>query len=162
MEAGRAVAGSSRRAVLGAVGIDPESAEQPNPQQPAETSWAHVTDARSLLQSLAVAVGVEVDLDREGWRQALQPRKDQPWHKRESLLVFATEDPVDLILEIVDRAVQPTELSPGRAAKQQDALAEAMRAAEAMRWSLATRVDPAGCLSLYIGSQAVVEQKVSR
>ena len=158
MEAGHAIAGSSRRAILAALEIDLNDAQTADldPQGVAPGPWVAVEEAGSLWRSLAAAGSVDVELDRDGWRQA---RRNRPWYRQD--IVLATQDPVDLILGIVDGAASSTDLPPGRAAKQQDLLAEAMRAAGAMSWALATRVERSGRLHLYIGSPSVVAQRVA-
>lgn len=159
LEAGKSIAGSSRRAVLTVLDVDPEDLEigGPDAGKAAEGPWTAVENAGTLLATLASAQSVDIEVDRGGWRRA---RRERPWYRQD--LVFATKDPVDLILDAVDRASELPKLSPGRAAKEQDGFSEAVRAAEAMGWSLATCQDGPGRLLLYIGSPATVAERTGR
>lgn len=160
MEAGASVAGSSRRAVIDGLGIDPEEVALPDEEHPLpETPWTAVEDARSLWRQIAAARGIDVEIDREGWRRAWDER---PWYKQGIVIAIATRDPVDEILEIVDEIPGSTKLPPGRLAKQQDDLTKALQNAGKLEWSLAYRVDGSGQLSLYLGSPADVTAKLGR
>lgn len=162
LEAGEPVAPGSRRAVLTALDIDPEELAElaeladPGPEPgPAPSDWIQVEDAGALFASLETARRVEVELDREGWRLS---RQDRPWYRKE--IVIAIGDPTTVILEIADRAKEISRLPPGRRAKTQDELAEAVRAAIIRGWGLASSVDDDGQLHLYIGSPATAAARV--
>lgn len=156
LEAGKAVLPGSRRAVLSVLDIEPEDLDLDSPvalQQP----WTRVDDASALFMSLAATREVDVEIDRNGWRRA---RRQRPWYRQD--LVFATKDPVHRILELVDRATEFSQLPPGRKAKDHDDLAKALRAAEAVGWQLASRVDEHGRLSLHIGSSTTVAKRLRK
>ena len=157
MEAGRPVAGSSRRAVLGALDIDPLEGvrRQATGVSGEARPWQLVDDPRILLAHLEVAGSIAVELDRDGWWQA---RRERPWYRRN--LVFATEDPVARILEIVDvRGPREQAHSAGREAREDDRLAEAVRSARAIGWGIATRVDDSARMTLYLGSPRVAAER---
>ncbi|MCH9647452.1 MAG: helix-turn-helix domain-containing protein [Deltaproteobacteria bacterium] len=156
LEAARAIAGRSRRAVLSALKIASENLDGPESDKKvaAEGCWVAVKAARTLMKILATARSFEIELDLEGWRREL---RDRPWYRRD--LVLASHNPTDVILEIVDRAPEMSRLSPGKAARQQRELSEAMTAAEAMGWSFATRLDDQRHLSLYLGCPSTVSER---
>lgn len=156
LEAGKPIAGSSRRAVLAALHVDPRDLETTagEEQETTESPWTEVGDAGSLLERLAAARRVEVELDREGWRRA---RRQRPWYRQD--LAFATRDPTETILDVVDRAAAQAELPPGRAAREEDDLSAALKAAEALGWGLATRFAGPGRLALYIGAPTTVAER---
>jgi transcriptional regulator with XRE-family HTH domain len=156
IEAGRPVAPGSRRAVLQALDLDPESLETaPSDPSLPPSRWTEVESAAELFSRLMAADAIEVDLDREAWRSA---RKKRPWFKPELVIVIG--DPIKAILEIVDRAGELSTLPAGSLAKNLDELAETMRAAKALGWALASRVDDSGRLSVYLGSAEAVADRV--
>lgn len=155
IEAGRPVAPGSRRAVLAALDLDPDSLETTGPTPGLTPSpWKEVESTAALFSSLVSAREIQVDLDREGWRSS---RKRKPWYQPELVVVIG--DPIKALLEIVDRAGELSSLPAGSLAKSRDELAEAIRAARALGWGLASRVDDSGGLSLYIGSPATVAER---
>lgn len=153
LESSSPIAGSSRRAVLEALDLDPADFQ---PVVGLSHSWAAVEDSQQLLTALGKAQSVEIELDRQGWRQA---RLQRPWYRRDAILTIG--DPVDFILDIVDRVVEQPVLPPGQAARHRDKLSEALRVVEAMSWRLATQMDATGRLSLYIGSPITVAERTA-
>lgn len=158
VEAGKSIALSSRRAILTTLHIDPLDLklEESTAEERTEGPWVAVHDAHSLLKSLAAARRIDVQLDRAGWQKALRER---PWYRQK--LVFTAKDPIDVILEFVDRAAEFSKLPPGLAAKEQDDLAEALKVAGILDWALATHSAPER-LSLYIGSPQTVTERTAQ
>lgn len=160
METGANVAGSSRRAVFEALGIDLDAArEVDHDEAPAlpETPWTRISDARTLLQKLVAARAVDVEVDRDGWQRG--------WRRRgwfQAGIIIASKDPADEILDIVEEISGPGGPPPDATAKQRDRLAKAVRGAGKLNWSLAFQVDRSGLLSLYLSSPAGVRERVGR
>jgi transcriptional regulator with XRE-family HTH domain len=157
LETGMSIAMSNQRMVLAALELDPGEVDLGVDESTIQESpWTVVESARTFLSELAMSREVQVELDRDGWRQA---RRARPWYRQD--VVFASHDPTELILDIVDRAKEISSHAPGQAAKERDALSESMRAARILGWELASRVDAAGCLHLYIGSPTEVAGRVA-
>ncbi len=148
LEAGKAISGRSRRAVLGALGLDPTDFELPPPdsasRSPVETA---LSDVEALLAVLDEARTIEIVVDRAGWRA--QHRR-QPWYRGK--LIVATRDPIDEILTLVDRITESASRGAGEIARDRGALAEAMAGARAMGWAFRARIDGDRQLRLLIGA----------
>lgn len=159
LEAGQPVAAASRREVLAVLGIDPEQVpEDAGPASAAahpdeDARWQVVAEARVLMNALIGARTVDIDVDREGWRRA---RRKRPWYRQD--LAIAVGDPVSALLDLMDQVRDGASRTAGQKARQQEALAAALRASAAMRWALAIHANGSNELQVFVGAPETVAE----